>query len=485
MSHSLFRSCRTWLARAGRCASVAALVLLAACSTTRPWLNEPIGSKTSAPAAPGPERLRPVGHRPQSPSVVAAVALSGGGARAAAFGLGVLEEMKATRLELDGRTTTLLDEVGLVSGVSGGSVLATYYAAFGDEVFTRFEPDFLQADFQSGLIGHILSPASLYRLTSPWYGRSDALAQRLEPVFRGLTFGDLRTRQHGPHLLVTATDLTTGAPFEFTPEQFALICSDLDSVPLSFAVAASSSVPVLPSPMTLRNHAGSCRDDAQVQDAAQAEGNLSARLRGLIARSYQNARERPFIHLVDGGLVDNLGVRGLLDHTVASGSLRQSFAHLPTGSVHSIVLVSVNSERDIGERLDDSDRVPSTGQVLDALVFGAGSRTTTETSAMVVDVARRLGEELMADRGSDGSPFAPDAQLHVILVSLRDVPGEALRKKLLHVPTALTILPLQVSQLREAGRQTLRASPQFQKLLQSLDAQAGVMAARAVDRGPQ
>jgi NTE family protein len=71
----------------------------------------------------------------------------------------VLDELKATRFQLDGRSTTLLDEVGLISGVSGGSVLATYYAAFGDEVFTRFEPEFLKADFQASLIGYILEPA--------------------------------------------------------------------------------------------------------------------------------------------------------------------------------------------------------------------------------------------------------------------------------------------------------------------------------------
>ena len=155
---------------------------------------------------------------------------------------------------------------------------------------------------------------------------------------------------------------------------------------------------------------------------------------------------------MDGGLVDNLGVRSLLDHTIARGSLRQSFAHLPPGSVHRVVLVSVNSERDLGDRLDDSDRVPGTRQVLDALVFGAGSRTTTETSAMVVDAAHRVTKELMADRGNAGSPFAADAQLHVISVSLRDVPDETMRQQLLQVPTAFTILPLQVRELREAGR---------------------------------
>jgi NTE family protein len=165
-----------------------------------------------------------------------------------------------------------------------------------------------------------------------------------------------------------------------------------------------------------------------------------------------------------------------VDHTIARGSMRQSFAHLPPGSVQRIVLVSVNSERDLRDRLDDRDRVPGTGQVLDALVFGAGSRTTTETSAMVVDTARRLTDELMADRGSAGSPFAADAQLHVVSVSLRDVPDEALRQELLQVPTALSIVPLQVPQLREAGRRTLRASPEFQQLLQGLRAQSASVA---------
>ncbi|HEY1391968.1 MAG TPA: patatin-like phospholipase family protein [Methylibium sp.] len=460
---------------ARRVALVIVLGLLGACSTTRPWVNQPLAPSARLESTPALNPMLPVGAPPGSPQVIAAVALSGGGARAAAFGLGVLEELKATRFALGGRSTTLLDEVGLVSGVSGGSVLATYYAAFGDEVFTRFEPEFLKADFQSSLIGYILSPASLYRLTSPWYGRSNVLAERLAPVFRGLTFGDLKARPRGPRLLITAADLTTGAPFEFTPEQFALICSDLDSMPLSFAAAASSSVPLLLSPITLRNYAGSCPQSAQVVEAAMADHNLSARLLRTIAKSYQNSSARPYLHLVDGGLVDNLGVRSLLDHTIARGSLRQSFEHLPPGSVHRVVLVSVNSERDLGDRLDDSGRVPSTVQVLDALVFGAGSRTTTETSAMVVDAARRLAEELVADRGSAGSPFAADAQLHVISVSLRDVPDEALRQQLLQVPTAFTILPLQVRQLREAGRSALRASAEFQKLVQGLQGQDAPM----------
>jgi NTE family protein len=423
MNHPARETRLRWVARlACRMLLCAAAAFQAACSTTRPWINQPIAADSTGPAAPisVPAVYTPA--QEAATSIIAAVTLSGGGARAAAFGLGVLQELKATRFVSNGRQTTLLDEVGLISGVSGGSVLASYYAAFGDEVFTRFESDFLLTNQQVGLIQDMVTPGTLHRLTSPWYGRSNAFAQRLDTVFRGTTFGDLRQRRPRPRLLVTATDLTTGAPFEFTSEQFALICSDLDTLPLSFAVAASSAVPLLLSPMTVRNYAGSCPQSVPLYEQAHASSNLSARLLHLIAESYRNSQERPYIHLVDGGLVDNLGVRGLLDRAIAGGSLNTSFQVLSPGSVRKIVLISVNSERDTADRIDNSDRVPGTFQVLDALVFGAGSRLTTETTAMVNDVTRRLSEELQADRQRPGSPFAPDAELHVINVSLLSSP---------------------------------------------------------------
>ena len=100
-------------------ALILAVLLLAGCSSFHPWQNEPTqgvnAGLTTSQAVPRP--------------VVAAVALSGGGARAAAFGLGVLRELKATEFALDGQPTTLLDEVTLISGVSGGSILAAHYAA--------------------------------------------------------------------------------------------------------------------------------------------------------------------------------------------------------------------------------------------------------------------------------------------------------------------------------------------------------------------
>ena len=453
-----------------KCSVVFPLVLaalLTGCSTYRPWQNAEVPQRPAGAGAPD-SRSSAIDKR----SIVAALTLSGGGARAAAFGLGVLRELKATRFVWEGTQTTMLDELGLISGVSGGSILAAHYALFGDETLTRFEPDFLLENFDGDLIRRVLSPSRFRELSSPWYGRSNVLQERLDLLYGGRTFGDLAARKKGPMLLVTATDLTTGAPFEFTPEQFALICSDLDSVPLSFAVASSSAVPLVLSPMTLRNHAGSCAQppSPNASNPTSAEADYRTRMLKASAESYIDVRERPFLHLVDGGLADNLGLRGLLDRVVATGSIQDSFRDLPPGSVRKLILIAVNSERDLAERIDQSDRVPSTGQVMDALLFGAGSRVTQMTLAMLEDDLRRWNAELKAHRGAPDSPFAADAEIHVISVSLRDVPDTEQRRLTLRVPTAFTIAPADVKLLQDAGQEALHRSLAFQRLTKSLGA---------------
>lgn len=444
------------------------LLVLSGCSTVRPWQNRD--------ARPGTIRTQDDTLQATNPpsSIVVVVSLSGGGARASAFGLGVLQEMNATHFSWEGRPTNLLERLSAISGVSGGSVLAAYYAAFGAEGLQEFEADFLLKDVQGDLISQAFTPATVYRLTSPWYGRSNALAEHLDRLYKGKTYGDVAGRKGAPELLIVATDLTTGAPFEFTPEQFRLICSDLSSVPLAFAVASSSAVPILLTPTSLRNHAAGCAVPAlPVAEAAEGDAH-NARIshrRQLLDRSaasYLDAEERPFIHLVDGGLADNLGVRILLDRVVASGSIKNSFRDAPPGSIREIVLIVVNSERDMVERIDRSDEIPSTAQVIDALVFGAGSRTTQETLAALNDSVSGWADEIAQIRGEQNSPFAADAEIHVIPVSLHDVEDRNVRRLLLQVPTAFTIEPPQVSALIESGRSTLRTAPAFQRLLKDL-----------------
>jgi len=446
-------------------AAVMVLAMSSACSTYRPWINSALPAGNQQKLLPSENAVPP----PVRP-VLVAVALSGGGARAAAFGLGVLRELKATRFTLDGQPTTLLDHVALISGVSGGSILAAYYAAFGDETLTRFEPDFLLAPFEWRMIEQALTPTRLYRLTSPWYGRSHVLAQRLDELYGGRTFGDVKARPGAPDLMITATDLTTGAPFDFTPDQFGLICSDLDRTPLSFAVASSSAVPILLSPMTLRNYAGQCKADETLPQAGSGATNYRIRMLQRSADGYRDTEARPYIHLVDGGVTDNLGVRLMLDRLLAGGSIASSFPAAPPGSIRRLILVAVNSERDLAVRIDKRDAVPTTGQVLESLLYGAGARDTQMTLAMLNDDAQRWRADLERTRGGAGSPFAADAEIHVISVSLHDIQDSKVRHSLLRVPTAFTVESSDVRDLETAGAAALRHTPSFRQLKESLHA---------------
>ena len=461
------------------CLAPLLFAMLVGCSTTRPWINAPLPGGVIPPDPYSPEAM--LDASADDLSMIAAVTLSGGGARAAAFGYGVLQALHQTPITLNGRNTSLLDQVGVITGVSGGSIVATYYAAFGADTFNRFETDFLRQNFQDSLISHALKPGNLIDLSSPWFGRTQLLAQRLDALYRGKTFGDMWARPGHPRLLVSATDLSLGSSFEFSWDQFSRICSDLSSVPLSFAVAASSAVPLALSPMTVKNYAGSCQFPASKDGpAAVGRGDYRTRLLRSQMRSYQDAKARPFIHLVDGGVADNLGVRGLLDRSMSEGGIRRLMRKLPKGVVRKLVLITVNAERDPSERIDETDKVPTTLQVVDAMLFGTGAKATEETLGLLGDITQQWKRELSTAAPDGQSAFAADAQIYLITVNLRDAPEASERSRLLQIPTAFSIAVDDVTRLIQAGHQVLKASPGFQDLIKALaPAPAGVPRALA------
>ena len=80
------------------------------------------------PATPKLEQAGEPGYRfaevtrpGQSDDLLVIVAISGGGMRAAALGYGVLEELRRTEVLVNGVKRRLLDEVDVISAVSGRS----------------------------------------------------------------------------------------------------------------------------------------------------------------------------------------------------------------------------------------------------------------------------------------------------------------------------------------------------------------------------
>ena len=236
-------------------------------------------------------------------------------------------------------------------------------------------------------------------------------------------------------------------------------------------MTSSSAVPIALSPVTLKNYAGTCHPSAAANPASQGvEGNGDYRTRLLHSQlsTYQDAAARPFIHLVDGGVADNLSVRGLLDRSMSEGGIRRVMRKLPKGVVRKLVLITVNAERDPSARIDETDKVPSTLQVVDAMLFGTGARATQETLGLLGDIAMEWKREISQSARDGQSAFADDAQIYVIPVNLRDAPEAMERSRLLQIPTAFSIPPDDVTRLIQAGRHVLGESDGFKDLMRSL-----------------
>ena len=122
----------------------------------------------------------------------------------------------------------------------------------------------------------------------------------------------------GPVAIATGTDISTGSRLAFFQNDFDLLCSDRNKVRLSRAAATSSAVPVVLSATTWNNYGGTCgfqyplwvRDVTKPGHARPAARALQ-RYREMEA--FQNSKDRPYIHLVDGAVADNIGVRGVLE----------------------------------------------------------------------------------------------------------------------------------------------------------------------------
>ena len=134
-----------------------------------------------------------------SDEVFVVLAFSGGVARAAAFSYGAMKQLAATPITYGGTKRRLLDEVDIISSVSGGSFTSAYYALYGDRLFADFERDFLNKNVELGLALRVLNPLNWPRLASPYFDRIDLAAEYLT-ISAGGALGGLLVAFVAPHV---------------------------------------------------------------------------------------------------------------------------------------------------------------------------------------------------------------------------------------------------------------------------------------------
>ena len=411
--------------------------LLLALSACAKFQYQPVATIAKVDRAEGYRLDTAYRKKPAEDDMLVVLMFSGGGTRAAALGYGVLEELDKQSLYKGGRQQTMLDAVDLVYGVSGGSVLAAYFSLHGRDTIPAFERRFLKQNFQRQVSKQIFSFANLPRLTSPEFGRGDLLQEQFETtLFKNATFGDLHRHGKGPFAVITATDMSAGNRFEFTQEYFDALCLNLSDLPIARAVAASSAVPLVFAPLTINNNGGNCgyRLPEQVVDAVtddnsgdklQQQTRLEMVMQNIM--NYQDGKNRPYIHLLDGGLTDNLGLRSLLDMSDLYGA--SLYSRVRNNSVRKIVIINVN--------------------------VTALRRFRAFVDQWNTDV-------------KNGKNSSKPVDMYFVSLNLRDLPQSGLRERVLNIPTSFYLPAHDVNNLKEAGRVLLSRSDEYRRLTKDL-----------------
>jgi NTE family protein len=456
------------------------------------------------------EQLVPRDGDENDEEVLVVLTFSGGGTRAAAFAYGVLERLRQTTIY--GGRKTLLDEVDVISSVSGGSFASAYYGLFGPEKFFHaFRPAVLERKIERDLILRVLAPWNWPRLLSPSFGRGDLADEYYDQhIFEGRTYADMpRTR---PFIILNATDIGEGAQFSFIQEHFDRLCSDLSGVHVSRAVTASSAFPVAFTPLTLKNYPkASCgyRPPRWVELAHQHDFERVPRRYDRAAnwKSYEDADRRPYVHLSDGGLADNIGLRGPEFAITTGDSAWSVLPKVNLGQVKRLVVIVVDAKPESDSALDRRARPPGFIAVLNAAAtnpmenYSADTiellrdrfrewdaaarafearreRTTAECDALAADTCGTGGDRhrCIEERrkrcyasfvpGESDKP--PHPELYRIHVRFAAIKEPELRRELERIGTRLQLAAPEVDLVIDAARTLLDQSEEFQRLVDDL-----------------
>jgi hypothetical protein len=287
-------------------------------------------------------------------------------------------------------------------------------------------------------------------------------------------------------LIINATNLYQGARFEFTDPQFRYLGSDISSYPVSRAVAASSAFPFLLSPISLVNYAKPPGYEISEKDQDALEDYwINKRTYYTVYNDYLYAgpdghTNHPYIHLMDGGLADNIGLRAIYDLYVRA-DIRSK---INKGNIKRFMAIVVNSKADNPAKIDKKESPPG----LMTVGFKTATLSLDNYSFETVEMFKELAAQRIQDQAalkacqqiinqsySDKFEIPPLAggQLKLYLADLTfdnippasPAPGIKGRDYYNELPTTFYLPGDQVDNLITVGGWLLKENPDFKRFL--------------------
>ena len=410
------------------------------------------------------------GVQSNSDKLFVVITFSGGGKRAAAFSYGVLEALRDIQVTTpDGDRHSLLDEIDLISAVSGGAFTASYYALNGHATFDNYVEKFLNHDTEKDLWHKVLTPVNWGRLAHDEVSRSDLEVEYFdEKLFNGATVYDVMTRS--PRIIISATDLVRAKPFAFTREQMNGICVDPKSVPVARAVFASAATPIYFAPLVMRSFAGSCgyRPPDTVATFSDDEEDVYRRERAERLVSFLDSRNYPYLHLADGAFADNLGARAILDEVALGDTVTDALRRNGFSRARRMLFIVVDARTGFDRRYAQLPEPLGIKKVMDAVVSATFNRYSFETMNLLRARVGRWEREVRNSR-CDATVAVPDCgkfDVDLVELSFEQVKDADERNYLDRIPTSFTLSSSEVDRLRRAARLLVEESPELRTFLE-------------------
>ena len=410
------------------------------------------------------------------------LAFSGGGTRASAYSFGLLKGLENTPIP-GGNGRSLLQSVRLVSGVSGGSVTAAWFGLKGKAGLSDFREKYLIRDAEENLRKSVARPTNLLRAFSGGINDREGFGGWLDKnLFKGAKFSALL---NNPRVTtwINASDVYNHTPFVFEQQTFRALCSDLASLPISEAVAASAAVPVIFSPIVLRAYGPKCAysEPAWITTARHnPNGSTVLKSYAKAIASYRDPQKVKYVKLLDGGLTDNFGIAGF---SLARGSAQTLYGPLSASeavNLRRILFMVANAGHAPSAKWANEIAGPGGLDLLMAVTDTAISSSTREGYEAFRLAVNDWHQQLIDYRCSLSKKHVrkilrskrkwrcEDLKLFVGQINFDQAP-QAIRKKLNAIPTRLKLPVAQVDLTISAARSALRKNPTFNGFLRSIE----------------